>query len=268
MATIMIRRVCAILCMLAALGAAFPLTAGTAHGRQGRAAVVVCGDPANQTAFQTGDTRVLVCPATVTSGQLIRFTVHTRRFAAVSVTLSYPDSTSSMTTGSANRQGVAILEAPVQYNPINRYVKAQFTVASTRLGHTDEVSGNFTIAQAAPLADVQLLARPRYLDRWCPAAPESCRVRDNATVLIRVQSTAGAQVSLSLQYPDGVPESCPNNNLTGTAFANPTGVYACELPVSFPPKSIGKGVQIQIIAQVSAGGFTVNRSLPMTLVIR
>jgi hypothetical protein len=264
----MIRRMGAILCMLAALGAAFPLATGTAHGRQTRAAVVGCGDSANQTSFQTGDTRVLVCPATVTSGQLIRFTVHTRRFADVSVTLSYPDTTNSVVSGAANRQGTAILEAPVQYNPINRYVQAQFTISSTRQGHTDEVSGTFTIAQATPLADVQLLARPRYLDRWCPAATDSCRVRDNATILIRVQSTAGAQVSLSLQYPDGVPESCPNNNLTGTTFANPTGAYACELPVSFPPKLIGKGVQIKIIAQVSSGGFTVNRSLLMTLVTR
>ncbi|HVA91755.1 MAG TPA: hypothetical protein VNL71_18160 [Chloroflexota bacterium] len=264
----MVRRVCTILCLLAALGAAFPLAAGVAHGRQSRATVVGCGNPINQIWFQTGATRVMVCPSTVISGQLIRFTVHTRRLADVTATLSYPDATSTVSNGAANGQGVAVLEALVQYNPINRYVQAQFTVTATRLGHTDQVLGAFTIAQATPLADVQLLAHPRYQDRWCPVTPEACRVRDNTTILIRVQSTAGAQVSVSLQYPDGVPEPCPYNDLTGSTFANNSGAFRCELPVSFPPKLIGKGVQIQVTAQVSSGGFTVNRSLPMMLVAR
>ncbi|HVA89559.1 MAG TPA: hypothetical protein VNL71_06925, partial [Chloroflexota bacterium] len=209
--------------MAALLCAAFPLAQGTAYGKRGSVAIPGCEDTANQTWFQAGATRVMVCPSTVTSGQSVRFTVHTRRLAAITVTMSYPDDSSANAGATANAQGMAVIEAPVAYNPINRYARAQFTVTAARQGHTDQVSGTLTIAQASPLGDVQLRARPRYLTRWCPTVQDACRVRNNTTVVIQVDSAAGAQVSVSLQYPDGQPVSCPANDLTNSTFADNSG---------------------------------------------
>ena len=264
----MVRRVLAIVCMVALLCAAFPLAQNPAYAKQNSVAIPACDDTANQTWLQSGTLRVMVCPSTVTSGQSVRFTAHTKRGAAVTVAISYPDNSSANADATANAQGVAVIEMPVAYNPINRYAQADFTVAAVSKGHTDQVPGVLTIAQASPLSNVQLRARPRYLARWCPAVQAACNVRNNNTVVIQVDSAAGAQVSVSLQYPDGQPVSCPANDLTNSTFADNSGVYRCELPVSFQAKLIGTGVKLTISAQVSAGGFTVNPSITMYLVAR
>ncbi|MGH2346263.1 MAG: hypothetical protein ACRDG4_13640, partial [Chloroflexota bacterium] len=261
-----VRRVYAMLCIAAMLCAAFPLATGPVYGKHGGQTIPGCDSTANQTWFQAGGTRVMVCPSTVVSGQPVRFTVHTRRAAAVTVTLSFPDDSSTDADATANGQGTAVIEMPVQYNPINRYAQAQFTVTAATKGHSDQVPGTLTIAQASPLSDVQLRARPHYQSHWCPATQEACRVRNNTTIIIQVNSTAGAQVSVNLQYPDGQPISCPANDLTNSTFADSSGVYRCELPVSFQTKLIRGGVKIEISAQVSAGGFTVNPSITMSLV--
>jgi hypothetical protein len=268
MAERMVRRVFAIVSMAALLCAAFPLAQNPAYAKQNNVAIPACDDTANQTSLQSGSMRVIVCPTTVTSGQSVRFTVHTRRQAAVTVTISYPDNSSADADATANGQGNAVIEMPVAYNPINRYAKADFTVVAVSKGHTDQVPGVLTIVQASPLSNVQLRARPRYQSRWCPTVQAACNVRNNNTVVIQVDSAAGAQVSVSLQYPDGQPVSCPANDLTNSPFADADGVYRCELPVSFQAKSIGTGVKLGISAQVSAGGSTVNPSITMYLVAR
>jgi hypothetical protein len=254
--------------MAALLCAAFPLERGSVYAKQGSVAVQGCDDAANQTSLQSGALRVNVCPSTVTSGQTVRFTIHTRRQAAVTVTISYPDNSSANADATANGQGAAVIEIPVAYNPINRYAQADFTVTATSKGHTDQVPGTLTIAQTSPLSNVQLRARPRYQGHWCPTTQAACSVRNNNTIVIQVDSAAGAQVSVSLQYPDGQPVSCPANDLTKSTFADNSGVYRCELPVSFQTKLIGAGLKLDISAQVSAGGFTVSPSITMYLVAR
>jgi len=256
------------LCIAAMLCAVFPFAADTAYGKHGGQSIPECDSTANQVWFQAGGTHVMVCPSTVVSGRPVRFTVHTRHGAAVTVTISFPDNSSTDADATANGQGMAVIEMPVDYNPINRYAQAEFTITAAAKGHTDEVSGTLSIAQASPLSDVQLRARPRYQSRWCPTTQEACRVRNNTTIIIQVDSAAGAQVSVNLQYPDGQPISCPANDLTNSTFADNSGAYRCELPVSFQTKLIRGGVKLQISAQVSAGGFTVNPSITMSLVAR
>ena len=265
----MVRRACILLSLFALLSAAFPLNQGTAHGGPGRDVSITCSTN-NQATFQAIGIKVTVCPSTVSSGQPVSFIVHTLRLATVNIALAYPDSSSSTASATADGKGVAALEIQVQYNPLNRYAQAQFTASATKLNHTIQVAGTITIAQTSPLSAIRLQARPRYVPpaQWCPNVSSACVIRNKSTVVIRVQSTAGAQVSVNLLYPDGNAISCIGNDLTSSGFAGNNGLYRCELPVFYQANAIGNGAKIQIVAQVSAGGITESRTLTMYLVTR
>jgi hypothetical protein len=172
----------------------------------------------------------------------------------------------------ADRFGYARPSLVIHYNPISSYAQAQLIVTVSRLGHTEVVPGSVTIAQATPLLSTSVRARPAYLGTWCTSnsSPDAaaCKVRNGANVVIRVDTDPGAQVNVTLSYPDGTSIAGPANELTSTAFTDQAGVYRCELPVVYQAKNRDKNVAIVIKAQVSLGGYTQTRSLQLTLVTR
>ncbi len=206
--------------------------------------------------FSYGSTEVLACASTVQSGSQVHLVIRTRKYAQIHVQLLFPDGTSSVADTVADKQGLARPDLPVHYNPITRYAQAQLIVTVTRPGHTDVVPGSITIAQALPLGSTRLRARPSYLTGWCPSDRGACTIRNGGTLIIQVDSDPGAQVSVTLMYPDGTSLPCPSNTLTGTAFTSNTGIYRCQLPVVFQGKGKDKDSTIQVTAQVSAGGYT------------
>jgi hypothetical protein len=82
-------------------------------------------------------------------------------------------------------------------------------------------------------------------------------------VQIRVDTDPGAQVAVTLQYPDGQSASCSANDVTGTTFASESGLYRCELPVVFQAGKRRGRTLAHVLAQVSIGSYSKTLSQPL-----
>lgn len=219
--------------------------------------------------YANGSTDVVLCTSAVQTGDVLRLGVYTRKPSQVQVQLLFPDGTSAPAAGPlirrTDKQGYARISLPVTYQPVTSYAQAQVMVTVTRAGHSDVVPGLVTIAQAVPLVSTRLRAHPAGLAAWCPADRLSCSIRNNATLIIRVDTDPGAQVVLGLRYPDGTPISCGANDFTSTSLADAAGIYRCELPIVFQSRNAGQGSVLTVVAQVSLGGYAQTRSLKLAL---
>jgi hypothetical protein len=265
----MVPRIASICLSIMLLMAAFPLTSGTIHGKQVReSSDVQCADSATGATFQsaTGASQATVCPSVVVFGHPLRVIVHTRRFTPVRLQVQYPDGTTALSPQRAtDGQGQAILELVVRYNPINRYVEAPFLVLIGRGGRVDTISGTVTIAQGVPLSTTRLRVRQVGMGNegtWCPSDPALCTVQNGSRIIIRVDTDPGAQVSVTLFYPDNQSVSCTSNDLTGSDFASDAGIYRCELPVVFQARG-KRGSTLLVTAQVTSGSYS--KTLPQKL---
>jgi hypothetical protein len=202
--------------------------------------------------------------------------MRTRRLAQVHIQLQFPNGTASVVDVAADKLGNARASIPVRYNPITRYAQAQLTITVTRLGHTDVVPdpNPITIGQAAPLGATRLRARPIYMQAWCPTDPAACTIRNNSSVVIRIDSDPHVKVSVTLSGPDGTTIPCPFNELTTTAYTDKSGVYRCRLPVAYANaqgsnngqgSGNGQAPAITIAAQVSAANGYTQTPTPLQL---
>ncbi|MDB5075911.1 MAG: hypothetical protein JWO42_2090 [Chloroflexi bacterium] len=264
MCSLMIRRAAGMLILFLVLCCGIAPYPRAAVGAAGGAHIssLSCSTPVDHPAkFSYGTTEVLVCSSTVQSGSQLNLVILTKRLATIHIQLLFPDGTSAVLDAVADKLGNAKLTLPIHYNPITRYARAQLLVTVTRPGHTEVVPGSVTIVQAIPLASTRLFARPADVLTWCPADRTSCSIRNNSNLIIRVDSDPGAQVAVTLSYPDGESIPCPSS------FTSATGTYRCQLPVVYQAKdTTSQGSALSIVAQVSAGGYTQTRSLRMSLV--
>ncbi len=223
-------------------------------------AVSACAAPSNPVRYDSGTTDVLVCTSTIQSGETLHIVIATRKLASVQVRLKFPDGTtapqSGMLTVVADKKGVARANLAIRYNPITSYAQAELTVTVLNKAHPDVISGYVRIAETAPLASTVLRARPRYLANWCPEDQAACSIRNGAALIIQIVSDPGAQVTVRLVYPDSTSISCYRNDLTATSLTNAAGMYRCQLPVVYQPKSSVQGTTLTVVAELSLGGYT------------
>lgn len=268
----MIRRVGAwvVLALVLCLCAPSHTYAGPSSGRNGGNA----GGHSEQSAassqagacaapLRSGATQVTVCPPVVQSGHALTVLVRSRRSAAVTIHLSYPDRTTAAQSATTDGHGAATLTVVVSYSPVSRYATASFTVSVNKGGAgSDTVQGTVRITQAVQ-AQPRLQMRPEGGD-WCGETGR-CVVHNDSNVAFRlVGAQPGAQVTITVSYPeDGTTASCPSNALTGKSTASAdAGEYDCTLAISVTmPRHGHADASLQVTVTITAE----NSAAPVTL---
>jgi hypothetical protein len=245
----MIKRCACVIVLLFLLGAWLPGASITAVAQSGQT-------PVSCTALlrsASGNTTVQVCPPVVPSGQMVFFVIHSGRNQSVSVVLRYPTGSSDRLSGTTDSQGALTLSMPVRYNPLYRYAQIPFVI--TAGAASDTISGSVRVAQMNNEPQARMRVRQSTSKAWC--GDDHCVVRDNSTVVIRIDTTPSAQVQLSLTYPNGESVPCPGNDLGGGMFADGTGAFVCRLPVYYDLSNTKSQVTVTVEASVTVGTYTI-----------
>jgi len=200
----------------------------------------------------SGNTEVQICPSVVPSGQTVYFVIHSLRNQAVTAVLRYPSGGSDRQTGTTDSQGTLTLSMPVRYNPLYRYAQVPFVI---NIGTVETISGSVRVAQMNDVPQARIRVRPAASRTWC--GEDHCVIRDNSTVLIRVETAPSAQVQISLMYPNGESVPCPGNDLGGGTFADGTGAFVCRLPVYYDLSNAKAQVTVLVEVSVTAGTYNI-----------
>lgn len=249
----MIRRTCAVLFWIIVLSC-HPLASGS-HVLADTGGA--CSAPYNSYHSATGATTVAICPLVVESGHSLRFDIHAKRNQVAQVQLTYPNGKADRATGVTDDQGMVTLVVVVHYNPLYRYGQAQFqvTIGSPGSAAVDTVAGQVRVAQSATGGSPRLRVHPAG-SGWCPDEGR-CTVRNNTSLILRVESDPGAQVQVTLTYLNGESVSCPANSLNNGSFADDSGAYVCRLFVYFDLRKTKGSISMALQATVVSGSYPV-----------
>lgn len=202
----------------------------------------------------TGNTTVQICPPVVPSGQPVYFVIHSLHDQMVTALLRYPSGGVDRQSAMTDSQGALTLSMTVRYNPLYRYAQVPFVI-SIGDGKAETVSGSIRVAQMNNVPQARIRVRPAASMFWC--GPDHCVIRDNTTVVIRVETAPSAEVQISLMYPNGESVPCPGNDLGGSTFADATGAFVCRLPVYYDLGGSKAQVTVLVDVSVTAGTYSI-----------
>jgi hypothetical protein len=204
----------------------------------------------------SGNTELQICPPVVPAGQLVYFVVRSVHNAPVTLLIRYPNGATDRQTGTTDAGGLLELSVVMHYNPLYRYAQVPFVLDVGGITG-DVITGAVRVAQNSSHAQARIQVRPVNSKDWC--GPDHCIVRDNTSVIIRVDTDPSAQVQLTLQYPNGETTTCPGNDLTGGSglFATSDGVFSCRLPVYYDLPSGHSQVIVLVQATITTSTYTI-----------
>lgn len=256
----MSRRAVQLALILLVLCMVYPLTQAAAATK--RATVDATAGSSCDSTFKsaTGPTVVTVCPTVVESGQMLHFIIRSRPNEPVLVLLRYPNGIADTRSDTTDAAGVAAVDMTVRYNPLYRYGQAQFqvSVGTSGAADADVVTGTVRVAQSTSVGKPRLRVRAVGAKDWCPDNGR-CTVRNNSSIVIRVDTDPNAQVQVDLAYPSGVTLPCPGNELAGGtgAFADGSGAFQCTMSVSYTLPNPKASATVLVQATVTTSSETI-----------